>query len=283
VGRGENMIILNTAFNNLKKNMLINIFSVLQLVIVFLLTFFMVSSVFLRYKYYEPFKDYFSSDGFYYYYNGYTTEKNTAENLDVAISEETLLSKIKKSDSIISCYTGMLFDPENNCNFKNIAYDDEILKRYAPELSEGRWIEITDDPNEVEVVISDNDYGWKIGDVITLASVNDPSECTFKAKVVGKIKDGSQVIGAGFFAENNINYTNFYYPYSFKTEGRTLMLFSSTALNNIKVDFPIEHDSAVLQSIAYSGVITLSDVADGRYSSYIKSKWLFSNVQFRGI
>ena len=107
------MILIKTAFNNLKKNKVINIFSILQMIIVLCLVCFMVSSAYIKYQYYQPFRDYFNSNGLFYDYGSTFTFKDpdTMAITDM-IKDEDLLKKIDNSKSILSCYKAMIFSED---------------------------------------------------------------------------------------------------------------------------------------------------------------------------
>lgn len=250
------MIYFKTALQMLKKNKLTGMLTVIQMSIVLFITAVMVSSVLIRYKYYEPFRDFFESDGIYTSYSFYANKDPSVNALTEMMTEEDFMTELKNANDMISCYSAMLYYPEEtNYSFKTLSYDSEILTRYEPELSEGRWLRITDDPKRAEVVVSQNNYGWHVGDVITLASNNFPSDITFEAEIVGELKDGAKVVGNLFTVDKDKDYNSFYTTYSYAVEQTPLLIFSYDALKNIENSPESEIKYAVPQSVRYGSLI----------------------------
>ena len=65
------MILFKTAWNIFRKNIIMNLFTVLQMVAVLVMTAVMVSSICIRYQYYTPFEDYFESNGIFVKFDAY--------------------------------------------------------------------------------------------------------------------------------------------------------------------------------------------------------------------
>ena len=70
--------------------------------------------------------------------------------------------------SIAACHTVLAYPADESQNCRSISYSDSIIENYAPALSDGRWLHTSADATELEVVISENDYGWKVGDTIPI-------------------------------------------------------------------------------------------------------------------
>ena len=79
-------------------------------------------------------------------------------------------------------------------------------------------------------MVTENDCGWKTGSIITFTRyVNAVQEVKIKAKVVGVIKDGAEVIWKP--RDSNYTYKSLYYPYYLKREdSEPLILFSESVL-----------------------------------------------------
>lgn len=257
------MIYFQTALQMLKKNKITGILTVIQMAAVLCITAVMVSSVLIRYKYYKPFKDYFESDGIYTSYSFYANKNPSINALNEMMTADDFMEELENAKDMISCYSAMLYYPEDeNVYFNTISYDSEILTRYEPDLSEGRWLKITDDPKRVEVVVSQNNYGWHVGDVITLSSNNFPSAVTFEAEIVGELKDNAKVVGNLFSVDEEKDYNSFYTAYSYAVEQTPLLLFSYDALKNIENSPESELKYAVPQAVRYGSLIKLKNNTD---------------------
>ena len=84
---------------------------------------------------------------------------------------------------------------------KCVSYDDDLIGRYQPYQSAGRWLD--SDADEFEVVVSENDNGWKVGDLIEveMASKDGGVFTVQTAKVVGILEEGARAVGNKTSAE----------------------------------------------------------------------------------
>ena len=61
----------------------------------------------------------------------------------------------------------MISKDEEVSNF--LAYDDQLIENFKPELSSGEWLDKYSSEDEIiDIVVSENPYGWKEGNQITL-------------------------------------------------------------------------------------------------------------------
>lgn len=257
---GTGMIFIKTAWNALKKNLLMNLFTLLQMVAVLCITAVMVSSICIRYQYYTPFKDYFSSNGIFMKYNELANSQPTVKSILDMMNNEEFLSEFEDSESMIACHSAMMYETnESERIFSVISYDDEIINRFSPELQEGRWLNVTSNPTEVEVVVSENDYGWNVGDTIELSALNFPDSIPFNAKIVGKLKNNAKMVGGLWAYRGSVDFNDFYYPFDFEIEQVPILLFSYSSLKNLNTGLERESFYDVPQAIMYSAILTFSD------------------------
>ncbi len=254
------MIFWKTAWKNVRHEILISLITVLQVTAALVIALIMISSVLIRYQYYTPFKDYFRSNGVYAMFSTFangdveswsrqaemTDEEREAfyANIDDIFLDSDDLMELLCAEDILACHTVELY--QENTEMMTISYNDAILENFTPELESGRWLKTSDKADTLEVVISENAYGWDVGDEIQLSYGNEPMTAT----VVGKLKDGAKIpwqsgrSGADTFQL-------FYGSYSFETEKMPALLFSSDYLKNTS--------AAATQSVMYSAVITFPD------------------------
>ena len=273
-------MLFKTALRNLKRNPLMNILSLLQLIAVLLIAGIMVSSLCIRYRTYSPFADILGSSGYYCTFagnganRGYGTGGRYFYNGSGELAKELGAVSVISTHSVLK-FGGMVLDDEYVSNLELLSYDDEIIKRYCPDLKEGRWL--STDSDEIETVVSDSSYGWRVGDVITLSVVSgnaaNINQRIIDVRVVGILDEGAEVYGLNRpFTENT--YRIMYRPFYPEREREPVMLFSHSVLNSC--------DETIVQTIS-SSLITYDPAgfdkdragegiskADGNYLSCLK-------------
>ncbi|MGN0651208.1 MAG: hypothetical protein ACI4KM_12295 [Oscillospiraceae bacterium] len=250
-------MLLKTALRNLQKNPVSNIICLIQLSAVFLITAVMVSAMSVRYRTYEPVRDILESNGVYCMYSpacGAVKPGGVTADIRDSIFSVEELREYLQADSVITIQTAAAVPCAINGEETDVSlykpahplfYDDELLSRYKPELKSGRWI--SKDSEELEVVIPEGMYGADIGDTIDfwIVQVNEPKQLT--ARVVGILKDGTEILGRERFREEyGDNYRLMYKPYYLELEegNNPVMLASSSALNRLYPNVEAMMDSA---------------------------------------
>lgn len=255
------MILFKTAWNILRKNVLMNLFTVLQIASVLVISAVMVSSVYLRYQYYAPFKDYFSSNGIFMNWLYYANSDPSRGAFDDMMNNEDFLEEFPEAESMLSCHSAMMYCSEDTeKTFHVWSYDDELIRRFEPELQDGRWLSITTDKKIVEAVVSENEYGWEVGDTLEMATASFPDDLPFTVKIVGKLKDGAKIPGGYWMLDGGEpDFNNFYYPYTYEVEQQPALLFSYTALYHLDSGLHKETEKDVSQGVMSSGFLTFPD------------------------
>ena len=250
-------MLLKTALRNLQKNPVTNIICLIQLSAVFLITAVMVSAMSVRYRTYEPVRDILESNGVYCMYSlacGAVKPGGVTADIRDSIFSVEELREYLQADSVITIQTAAAIPcgfngEETDINLYKPAhplfYDDELLSRYKPEIKSGRWI--SKDSDELEVVIPEGMYGADIGDTISfwIVQVNEPKQMT--VRVVGILKDGTEILGRERYREEyGDNYRLMYKPYYLELEegNNPVMLASSSALNRLYPNVEAMMDSA---------------------------------------
>jgi hypothetical protein len=251
-------MLIITAIKNIRKNLLANLFELIEMIAVIVITMVMISSVLIRYQLYTPFKEYFSSDGLFVDYISTANEYPDSPSMSTTINDETLEENLKNVEDIVACHSVFttLADHEYDSIYA-CSYDDKIIENYKPEIIEGRWLDINSD--EIEVVIGENNYDYKVGDYVDFKFVNDYEPITLKVKIVGKIKDGSKI--PGYILENQddkVDFSDFYYPYYYDIEGYPLFIFSFSQLDNYQLENKESPEQGIIQSISSKVLIKFS-------------------------
>lgn len=258
------MILLKTAWNEFKKNIIMNIFIVLQVAVSIVITAVMISTISIRSQYYTPFKDIFTSNGIFLKFTSSPNFDTSQMNIYDFLDNDNILSECPDADHVYSCHSmfGTVDSFDNGENYFLQSYDDEWIEKYQPELAEGRWLTSTAASNQIEIVVSENDYGVNIGDVLSFTGYNYPDETNFTGKVVGIFKDNAKIVGGNLYDNGspNMNFNSVYYPFNHEIEGQIVILASHTAIQNITNDSELMFDTDyVVQPIISSVIITYPD------------------------
>jgi ABC-type antimicrobial peptide transport system permease subunit len=235
------MQLLKTSLKNMKKNKLMNIITLLEFTATIIIAVIMISSVLIRYKYYTPFKDMFQSNGLLCEFLGMADENFRNPDMDSNyICNDEISDVLHSPTGIAACNKVMGIavadDGETYLNTNNYAYNDEIIKRFTPTLKEGRWLNTSDNANTIEAVISENDYGWKLGDKIHFVFSKDSQTPVLDVEIVGILKNNSKVPGGFAVHGENDNFNMFFNTYNFEIEEIPLILFSSEYIADSGID-----------------------------------------------
>lgn len=230
-----------------------NIITILQIAAVFVIMATMVSAVCIRYQCYTPFRDYFEGNGLLCKFSVEAYTGNLYDVFDVVEDTNELASYLNKPKKIAACHHISAYGEINNqiFNIKGLSYDDEIINQYTPELQSGRWISTNKETNMIEAVISQNDYGWNVGDVIKIVMLNTETAVTRDVKIVGMLKENTKIPGLFLPRLETDTYNLFYYPYNYEYEEIPVLLFSYSQLSNL--------ENAPLQGIYSSALILYDD------------------------
>lgn len=231
------MILLVTALKNLQKTLAMNIITILQTAASLVMAAVMISAVSIAFHYYSPFEDYFEKNGLLVWFGAPSAYVgDITSEYDVLEEKEELLSYLdSSSEDMLSChYLAAYMETGNSSDVINaISYDDEIIRRFQPDMEKGCWFHDENSSDEIEVVISNNDYGWNVGDVIDVSMLNEETTFTVHARVVGVIKEGARIIGLNTNGTKEENYLLFYQTYRYDVEKIPLLLFSKSALDKL--------------------------------------------------
>lgn len=250
-------MLFRTALRNIRRSKLMSLLTVCEMTCAVVITLVMVSSVLARYRYYEPFRDMLRSDGLYCEFNGAANTDFYGENSqDGFLANEDIFEHLHSPEKIaavnlVSCNVVM---QNGLCDVSNYSYNDEIIRRFKPKLSAGRWLEESGKAERLECVVSANDMGWEVGSGITL----DLGGKRFEAAVVGVLEESARLPGG--FAEHSRadDFNIFFNPYNSEIEEKPLLVFSSEYLEKL----------GAVQSLFSGCIITYPDgVSDEQLSA----------------
>lgn len=219
-------MLLKLGLKNFKHDLLMNILTILQMTVVFVILISMISTIVSRFRYYDPIKNFLNSKG-YFYNIQYGINPDTGMTLRTT---DEIHDLIEGEDEIAAQYDVWLEyryndDEDNNADEAVedhfISYDDKYAEIFTPELESGHWFDLKKPVGDtIQVVVSKNNYGLRAGDVISLYCF----DTEIKAEIIGILKDNTKIIDTSFRSKEKIDYRNFYRDYKFEREGSTAFL-----------------------------------------------------------
>lgn len=254
-------MLFKLGLKNLRQNLLMNILTILQMTVAFLILITMISTIVSRFKHYTPIKEFLNSKGYFY-------------NIKYAINPETGMTLrttdeihdlIEGEDVVAAQYTPWLTylsdqeaESQNNSydspQDKFISYDDKFAEIFTPELESGRWFDLNKPVEDtIQVVVSKNNYGLKTGDLVNLYCF----ETEVKAEIIGMLKDDTKIIDQSTRSTEKIDYRNFYNDFKLEREEAPVFIMLQKELidkdvvmqldGNVFVTYPDDASSEVIE------------------------------------
>lgn len=208
----------------------------------------MISSIMIRYTYYEPLKDIFESNGYFALLNlGYENEEKNNFVHGAEIGEYIGNPEKIISISEVSVYKQSSDSGETFPRTVGRAYSDEAIKRFPPKLKNGRWLNTSDKADAIETVISENPFGWKVGDSLRFCFFGDHEGIFHTVEIVGEIEKDAKIFGlnAKFDKEHDFNLCYSVYDYDY--EEVPLMMFSSDYLDSVEIPVDVDPPAEITQ------------------------------------
>lgn len=223
-------MMLRAAWKTLRKSWLMNSITVLQLTAALLAVSMTVSSVWLRYRKYLPFQDWFQSQGILCEYRGFAYLGDITSNDGfVALNSENFDFLSAPVDTM-GAYA-MWFTPDETAStngkqksgsgihLQNYCFDDEIFRRYLPDLAEGTWPDPSHRGDAIEACVTYNDGSFRVGDELHfhISMIEDDSETPrdypLTVRIVGMLADGADIPaapGGNYHEERGNTFQRFY-------------------------------------------------------------------------
>lgn len=265
------MLFFKLGYKNIKCSPVMNILVILQMSVVIVILISMVSVTVSRFKLYNNFKKEFNSRGYYYYLDrGINPETNTSLR-----TTEELSGLIGGEKEVFAMYN--VWISYKNIEINKTSYDKIIIEKYTPELESGSWFDVNRPKSEtVQVVVSQNDLGLKVGDVI---SFDIAFGGQLKAEVIGVLKENTNVINCLEAANQKNDYRALYSSYSQKIEEKPLFIFYQDELvdkdvvlqlkGSVIVTYPddiseytVEKNNEIFKQMMMFKIMPLSEMKD---------------------
>lgn len=232
-----------------------NIFVVLQLTVMLIVMLVTVTMIREEYSWYRPVAEFGNNSGLAITATGYHGE-----------TKEEITKGMEKVESIMTWGFGnlMISKDEEVSNF--LAYDDQLIENFKPELSSGEWLDKYSSEDEIiDIVVSENPYGWKEGNQITLAYYDANGEIhSVKANVRGVLKEGISLVGSNIGSSQLIktDYRDLYSTYSYEQSEMVLVLMKEKQAIAQKI--PMTYNQKFF--VSFESDITESQIRNNEYA-----------------
>lgn len=203
-----------------------NLFVIIQIAVLLFVLAVTVSTINHEYKYYRPVSHLNGEEGFVISVSGYYGE-----------TKEQLVRNMQKVKAVYSWGSGGFTVPEDQEYCTNLSYPDDLIEKYSPDLQSGEWLNNTTEiKDELDIVISENPYGWKVGSKIELEYYSNQTPQIVKANVIGVLEEGTSVIGEGIGSQSiNSDYRDLFTTYRYEQEQQLLILAKESQLKSLNI------------------------------------------------
>ena len=220
-------MILRTALKNIRNNFLLNLITCLQMAAAMIVTAILVSSILLRFQYYKPLEKYYSANGIYGIFSPFALDHSS-----YFLDDDSLKKELDNPIDVIgSGYILASLPDEKPC--QSFAYTDNLVQSFTPDLAKGRWLSAANQTKTLECVVSQNDYGWDVGDDIEISFLLREGVGTYHFQIVGLLNENAKIPGSYYNNNADINFMQFYRTYSFETEEEPAILMNLESLKNL--------------------------------------------------
>lgn len=279
------------ALKEFVRNIKFNIFIIIQLAFVFAMIVFAVSSVLQNLRYYIPLSDYLSKDGAYIFVNKTVADLGKDKKVlssyseyfdDALFTGQVLLEKELTEEEIAKSQSGDFVGVENPYDANAYSYYKNVADLYTPIMVGGDWLSEVDkysgEDDVLHAVITENDYGLKVGDVYTQSlPIVDRGFRNVKIKIIGIMKSGTRSFGmiTRYRSDVVLDAKEMFKSYDVNQEGVPLVLFSAEELDKINC----------LQSVLGGIMVKFKNgLSDEEYINAVNSTYsLGTSVEFKEI
>ena len=219
----------------------------------------MISTVISRFTYYIPVKEFLDKKG-----NFYTVFNVINPDTGVTLRSTDEIYKLLGGEKEITAqYSVWLKYEKGEKTDRFISYDDKYAEIFTPELECGHWFKTDSTVHEtIPVVVSQNDYGLKPGDIINLSCFDNK----VKGEIIGVLREDTKIFLLPDNFDAKVDFRTFYRNYSYEREESVLFLMQQKDLldkqvimqlnGNVMINYPdsisdeiIENDVRKMKSL----------------------------------
>ncbi len=203
------------ALKMFKSSFKVQIFVILQLAVVLSVSIFMISSVYLRIRYYQPLKEVLESKASATLFSDEYTDRKTHKTIRIDYRNTGPMAEDfpQDTDTYYTRYRGYIHNEERTLQV--LTYCENTYSLYEPNLIKGDWQDIMSSPltanGEIPVVVYDVGYGYEIGDTFQGNAVTyENADVTLTFKVCGMIGADENIFGNSNTGNGIHNHNSFY-------------------------------------------------------------------------
>lgn len=191
-------VIVRYGIKEFVRNIWFDLFIILQLLLVFIVSIFAASSVTLSMKYYNTFSDVLEGDGYSIQpmneFGGFFLNSDSIEDTDYFSDYSEYFGRISAMRQLNAYGTD---SDENPYPQYTYAYNGALIYKYKPLMRSGKWLsEVKVEQGVVHAVVSPNAYGLTIGDRIEQRFYTyDGDSVILTVEIVGIFRDGAKLFG----------------------------------------------------------------------------------------
>ncbi|MCM1498256.1 MAG: hypothetical protein NC124_07285 [Clostridium sp.] len=219
---------LKLGLKEIKRNMLMYSFVVMLLIVIFVISTFAVAVTRQSIQKYVAVKKVMDRENSVCYCTTMLMDSDTGVLIE---NKEQLRNVLGMQMHIAGQYAivGAVADDEE----ANVwSYDQEIIEAYRPNLVKGRWFR-EDDVQQKDILygVAIEGGAWTVGDIVQLEGWEENT--AIDVKIIGLIKDSSDVVGLDEYKERTYDYTDCFYTYNLEGEGKPLLLLANDQLDGV--------------------------------------------------
>lgn len=264
------MMIFKLGLKELKKNLFINILCFLQLTVIFVVAIAMISSLVSQFEKYIPFKEELSRKGFFLQVDQMNFSLESDPKTKIVVDSEEVIKNnmgLKNVEKVL-CMKDVWVTQEAVVR----AYSSELVKKYTPEMESGEWLSEKNlfQDDVISGVISENSDNIDTGDVIEISEAFGNG--SLKVYIVGKIANGTTIIGSSQAEEEEYTCDNLYQVYDFNIEEKPLLILNYEELKKTEIPFVTQVRGSLI--VNYDDTITSKEIKEN-YETIMRNKNLF--------
>lgn len=267
-------MMLRAAWKTLRKSWLMNSITMLQLAAALLAASMLVSSVWLRYRKYLPFRDWFQAQGILCQYDSFAYwGDNTTDDGFYALNGGNI-DMLSAPVEALGAYEMWLFGEE--IDLQKYCLDDEIFTRYTPELTEGRMPDPSHHDGEIEGVISHNVAAVQVGDILPCGmsfmvdGSNEPQTFHCNIRIVGRLADGVDMpalVGGSVSEDRRNTFFEFYSTFNEMNDTGDTLIYPVSQILDLIPEIEKQHKLSLghgLVMLRYKEPVTQEQIAEDR-------------------
>lgn len=223
-------VYVKLAFYVWEKQKLVSFLIFIQLAVMFVIAMGYVSLLGEKYPQYVGMNRLAEGDGLVVQSYGIEDDQQTV------IQNKEGLEKLLDGTDVYSCYNiwADVYRNDQSLEMEIRSYDTEIIESYTPKIEQGIWLNKAEKSDTVHAVVSQNDYGLEVGDVIEIYDkFSDQERVPVNVEIIGILGDNAVIPGFSVTTSNKTDYKNFLQTANYEYLSAPLLLISADELGKV--------------------------------------------------